>query len=160
MPKEFHRSERVAELIHRIISDIVRNELRDPRLRLVTVTDLKLSRDLTVAKIYFTSMDDSVDLDEVAEVLGKASGFIRKRVGGEVRLRQTPELRFLKDVAELHGRQVSKLIAGAVSSDAAKAAAREQGTAAPSAASNPAPDGTSATGPQPDGIKREDEPSS
>lgn len=131
MPKEFHRSERVAELIHRVISDVVRNELRDPRVRLVTITDLQLSRDLTVAKVYFTSLDDSVDLDEVEQVLGKAAGFIRRRVGREVRLRQTPELRFFKDAAELHGRQISQLIDGAVSSDAARLAAADGGDKKP-----------------------------
>ena len=119
MPKEFHRSERVSELIHRLISDIVRNELRDPRLRLVTITDLQLSRDLAVAKVYFTSMDDTADLDEIAGVLGKAAGFIRSQVGSEIRLRSAPELRFFKDEAELRGRHMSRLISDAVSKDQA-----------------------------------------
>jgi len=110
MPKEFHRSERVSELLHRIISDVVRSELRDPRVRLVTITDVQLSRDLSVAKIYFTAMDDQADLDEIATVLGRAAGFIRSQVGREVRLRITPELRFYKDEAELHGRRIGRLI--------------------------------------------------
>jgi len=110
MPKEFHRSERVAELIHRVVSDVIRNEVHDPRVRMVTVTDIQLSRDLGVAKLYFTSLDDSDNLDEIADVLTKASSFIRRRVGKEVRLRVTPELRFFKDEAELRGREMSALI--------------------------------------------------
>lgn len=120
MPKEFHRSERVSELLHRMVSDVVRNEVHDPRVGLVTITDLQLSRDLTVAKIYFTSLDDQADLDEIAIVLQKAAGFIRSRVGREIRLRTTPELRFFKDEVELRGRAMSALIDSAVSSDDAK----------------------------------------
>lgn len=115
MPKEFHRSERVSELLHRLVSDVVRNEVHDPRVGLVTITDLNLSRDLTVAKIYFTSLDDQADLDEIAQVLQKAAGFIRSRVGREIRLRTTPELRFFKDDAELRGRAMTALIDKALS---------------------------------------------
>ncbi len=110
MPKEFHRSERVSGLLHRVVSDIVRNEVRDPRLNLVTLTDLQLSRDLSVAKIYFTSMDDAAELESIKTVLNGAAGFIRSRVGREVKLRIMPELRFLVDEAELHGRRISGLI--------------------------------------------------
>lgn len=121
MPKEFHRSERVSGLLHRVVSDIVRNEVRDPRLKLVTLTDLQLSRDLGVAKIYFTSMDDQAELSEIGEVLNKAAGFIRSRVGREVKLRIVPELRFLVDEAELHGRRISGLINTVMSKEAQKA---------------------------------------
>ncbi len=117
MPKEFHRSERVSELLHRLVSDVVRNEVHDPRVSLVTITDLHLSRDLTVAKIYFTSLDDQADLDEIATVLQKAAGFIRSKIGREIRLRTTPELRFFKDDVELSGRAIGTLIADAVSRD-------------------------------------------
>ncbi len=120
MPKEFHRSERVSELLHRLVSDVVRNEVHDPRVGLVTITDLQLSKDLTVAKIYFTSLDDQADLDEIATVLQKAAGFIRSKVGREIRLRTTPELRFYKDEVELRGRAMSALIDNAVSRDDAR----------------------------------------
>ncbi|MFK8029451.1 MAG: 30S ribosome-binding factor RbfA [Gammaproteobacteria bacterium] len=120
MPKEFHRSERVSELLHRMVSDVVRNEVHDPRVSLVTITDLQLSRDLTVAKIYFTSLDDEADLDEIATVLMKAAGFIRSRIGREIRLRTTPELRFFKDDVELRGRAMSALIDDAISKDDAR----------------------------------------
>lgn len=117
MPKEFHRSERVSELIHRLVSDVVRNEVHDPRVRLVTITDVHLSRDLSVAKLYFTSLDDEADLDEIATVLQKAAGFIRSQIGREIRMRTTPELRFFKDEVELRGREMSALIDKAVSRD-------------------------------------------
>ncbi|MEM7083693.1 MAG: 30S ribosome-binding factor RbfA [Pseudomonadota bacterium] len=120
MPKEFHRSERVSELLHRMVSEVVRDEVHDPRVKLVTITDLQLSRDLTVAKIYFTSLDDTADLDELADVLQKAAGFIRSRVGREIRLRTTPELRFFKDDIELRGRAMSAMIDRAVSQDDAR----------------------------------------
>ncbi len=120
MPKEFHRSERVSELLHRLVSDVVRNEVHDPRVYLVTITDLQLSRDLGVAKIYFTSLDDKADLDEIAVVLQKAAGFVRSKIGREIRLRTTPELRFFKDDVALRGREMSELINRAVSEDEAR----------------------------------------
>lgn len=120
MPKEFHRSERVSELLHRLVSDVVRNEVHDPRVSLVTITDLHLSRDLGVAKIYFTSLDDDADLDEIAIVLQKAGGFIRNKVGREISLRTTPELRFFKDNVALRGRAMSELINNAVAQDEAR----------------------------------------
>jgi ribosome-binding factor A len=77
MPREFHRSQRIAEEIQRSVSEIIRLRVKDPRLEKVTVTEVKVSRDLSHAKIYYSSFGLNADRVELAEALGEAAGKIR-----------------------------------------------------------------------------------
>ena len=96
MPREFHRSSRVAQAIHRVLAELFGRQARDLRLQNVTVTHVDVSRDLGVAKVHYTTRDPSMH-DDVAQALVASAGFVRREVAKQVRLRTTPQLRFMRD---------------------------------------------------------------
>lgn len=115
MPREFTRSRRVEEAIQRILGEALAGKVRDPRLSGVVVTDVSVSRDISVARVYYTRLGGvAVDADTAA-ALHAASGFLRSTLAGELRIRQIPELRFVPDEALARGRAMDELIARAVS---------------------------------------------
>ena len=91
----YARSTRVADQIRMEIADILLRKTRDPRLQSVTVTDVEMTRDLRLAKVYFTILDGSEG--QVLEGLVKANGFIRGELSRRLSLRYSPELMFKKD---------------------------------------------------------------
>ena len=93
----YSRSERVAHLIQREVARIILCQVRDPRLRSVTLTKVKLSADLRVARIFVSSIDGSKERDLVLQGLGRARRFIRGRLGDSLQLRVTPEIVFRWD---------------------------------------------------------------
>jgi len=117
MPKEYSRSQRMAEQIRRELAELVRDEIKDPRVNWVSFTAVKVSRDLSGAVVYFTVLND--DEREMAEEgLNKATGFIRRELGKRIRSRIVPSLKFLYDVSIERGTSMESLIAKARSSDA------------------------------------------
>ena len=116
MGREFHRSERVADEVQRVLSTAIRDELDDPRLRLVTVTDVRVSRDLGHAKVYYSSLNDD-DRDAIQETLEQAAGFLRGIVGRHLTIRTVPQLKFLFDDSLQRGQELTRLIDDAVASD-------------------------------------------
>lgn len=115
MPREFTRSRRVEEAIQRILGEALAGRVRDPRLSGVVVTDVSVSRDISVARVYYTRLGGvPVDAD-TATALSAATGFLRSTLAGELRIRQIPELRFVPDEALARGRAMDELIARAVS---------------------------------------------
>lgn len=118
MPKEFSRSRRVEENLKRLLSDLVRREVKDPRVGLVTITAVEVSRDLTHAKVFFTPFAGQGNASEALEALRHAAGFLRHELRHELSLRVTPELDFRLDEAFEQGARVSALISEAVASDA------------------------------------------
>ena len=79
MPQEFARSERVAQTINRQMAMILRNQVNDPRVSTLTITDVEVTKDLRQAKIFVTSMkDDTVDVKDTMQAVEKASGFLRR----------------------------------------------------------------------------------
>ncbi|MBT8143789.1 MAG: 30S ribosome-binding factor RbfA [Gammaproteobacteria bacterium] len=116
MAREFHRSERVAEELQRLLSVAIREELDDPRLRLVTITDVEVSRDLGHAKAFFSSLDDG-DPEAIGRSLGRAAGFLRGVVGRQLKIRSVPELHFVFDDSLQRGQHVRDLIDKAVAED-------------------------------------------
>lgn len=115
MPREFTRSRRVEEAIQRILGEALAARVRDPRLSGVVVTDVSVSRDISVARVYYTRLDGlPVDADTVA-ALSAATGFLRSTLAGGLRIRQIPELRFVPDEALARGRAMDELIARALS---------------------------------------------
>jgi ribosome-binding factor A len=119
MPREFHRSQRIAEEIQRSVSEIIRLRVKDPRLEKVTVTEVKVSRDLSHAKIYYSSFGLNADRVELAEALGEAAGKIRQLLGREMRMRRVPELHFEYDLTLEQAQHVTRLIDEAVAKDRA-----------------------------------------
>jgi ribosome-binding factor A len=116
MPKEFSRSQRMAEQIRRELSELVRDEIRDPRVSWVSFTAVKVSRDLTNAVIYFTVMDDAKH-EETQQALSNAAGFLRRQLSRRIRSRIVPALRFFYDSSLERGTSMDALIAKARSTD-------------------------------------------
>ncbi|MCG6936916.1 MAG: 30S ribosome-binding factor RbfA [Gammaproteobacteria bacterium] len=121
MPKEFSRSQRLAEQLRRELAEIVRDEIKDPRLGFVSFTEARMSRDLSHAIIYcsvFHAEGNSPEKQkESVEVLNHAVGFIRKAVAHRIRARIVPTLKFVLDDSISRGEAMDELINQAIKSD-------------------------------------------
>ena len=117
MPREFSRSMRVAEQIRRELAELIRDEVKDPRVGMVTVGDVEVSKDLAYAKVYFTVFGDEKAGREAETGLNRAAGFLRRQLSHIMRLRQVPELRFVYDETSIKGARLSALIDEAVRRD-------------------------------------------
>ncbi|WP_294946019.1 30S ribosome-binding factor RbfA [Sulfurivirga sp.] len=116
----FSRTDRVAREIQRILATLLQREVKDPRLQGVTITDCKVSKDLSVCKVYFDVLGADRDSPQVAEALAgfdKARGFLRSALGKQLRLRLTPELRFYYDEVPEKANEIDALIAKALRRD-------------------------------------------
>ena len=117
MSSDYPRSHRVADFIHREIAQLIRTELKDPRLSpMFTVSAVEVSRDLAVAKVYYTLMDADERGDTEA-ALASAAGFLRRRLAPRMNIRGVPELRFHYDDSTVRGAHMSALIDQAVASN-------------------------------------------
>jgi ribosome-binding factor A len=108
------RSARIADQIQRELADVIRLELRDPRVRLVTLTAVELSRDQSHAKVYFTVLGTEGETKETLEGLQRAAGFLRSSLAHRLSTRSVPELHFAYDASIERGARLSKLIDEAV----------------------------------------------
>jgi ribosome-binding factor A len=108
------RIRRVADQIQRELSELIRSELNDPRLGLVTLTGVELSSDLAHAKVFFTSLVDPAHRAETVVGLRGAAGFLRSALGARFRLYSMPELRFVYDESVEAGMRLERLIDEAV----------------------------------------------
>jgi ribosome-binding factor A len=104
------RPERVADLLREEISQIVGYELQDPRLAMVTVTDVRISENLKAARVYVTIAGDEEEHKVALTALRHATPYIRKEVGLSLNLNHTPELHFVRDRVEEEGERVDKLL--------------------------------------------------
>lgn len=100
MSQEFSRTDRVSQEIFRVLSNLLRREIKDPRLQSLTLTECRVSKDLGIAKVYFSVLGakegDQAVLD-AEQALKKATGFMRSELAQALRLRVTPQLRFYYD---------------------------------------------------------------
>ena len=119
MPREFTRSDRVSDAILRILAQIIPNEIRDPRLGMVNINEVTVSRDMAFAKVYvtFVGVDDEKQSLESASILNKASGFLRTFVAKELSMRTVPKLQFIYDKTSIKGQALSSLIDRAIAQD-------------------------------------------
>ncbi|MDX1496312.1 MAG: 30S ribosome-binding factor RbfA [Salinisphaeraceae bacterium] len=118
MPKDFSRTRRVAEQLKRELSTLMREELQDPVLRLASLTEVKVTRDMGHASIYVSSLDmQGEGADKAAAVLQEAAGMLRQRLGKMLRLRSIPQLHFLADHLQEDAEHMDRLIEQAVASD-------------------------------------------
>ena len=117
MPREFTRAERVSDAVQQELAVLIRDEVRDPRVGMVSVTDVDVSRDLAYAKIHVTFVGDhsQKEIDEAMGALNGASGYLRKLLAGSIKLRITPKLTFLFDESGRRGQHLSALIDYAIS---------------------------------------------
>ncbi|MBQ7681609.1 MAG: 30S ribosome-binding factor RbfA [Oscillibacter sp.] len=114
-----NRIGRINEEIQRELSALIR-QLKDPRVNtvgMVSVTRVDISADLRYAKVYVSVLDKSREKDAL-KGLNSASGFLRREIGGAMRLRYTPELQFFGDDSMLHGAQVLEILRRVEQSDA------------------------------------------
>ena len=117
MPRDFHRSRRIEDQIQRILSEVIRVDVRDPRLHGAIITAVDVSRDLSVAKVYFTALDPEQEGTELIDAFNSAMKFIRGRLAQQLTVRNVPELRFRYDESLARGEAMDRLIEDAVSSD-------------------------------------------
>jgi ribosome-binding factor A len=106
----------MAEQIRRELSEIVRNELKDPRMGLCSFTAVKLSRDLSHAVVFCTVLDQT-HRDETIGTLNRAAGFIRGQIASRIRARSVPVLKFIHDDSVERGAAMEELINKAIRSD-------------------------------------------
>ena len=92
-----HRVERVAEQIREEVSQILSTEVADPGVGLVTVTRVKVTPDLSLARIYWTTMGDAAQRKQTTKALSRAAGFVRHLLSERLTLRRSPEVQFLFD---------------------------------------------------------------
>jgi ribosome-binding factor A len=110
MPREFSRSQRLGAQVLRTLSELLRFETKDPSLATVSLTAVDLSRDLGVAKVYYSLLNPDDDPQPVQEGLQRASGFLRGRLGKSLEIRHVPELRFVHDDSIAHAAEMNRLI--------------------------------------------------
>lgn len=111
MPKEYARSERVAQTVTRQLATIIRNDVKDPRVSALTITEVEVTKDLRQAKVFVTSMsDDALDIEDTMEALHKANGFLRRKLAAVIDMRHCPNLVFGYDNSISEGARMSALI--------------------------------------------------
>ena len=114
MPKDHSRPRRVAEQIQRELAELIQLEVKDPRVGMVTLTDVEVTPDYSHAKVYFTLLNQGHPLDETLEGLNRAAGYLRSQLAHRMRLRIMPQLHFVFDSSVERGVQLSHLIEEAV----------------------------------------------
>ncbi|MEH6581101.1 MAG: 30S ribosome-binding factor RbfA [Halioglobus sp.] len=121
MAKEYSRTSRVADHLQRELAGLIQREIRDPRVGMVSITGVDVSRDMGHAKVYYTVLttDDSADVEESTAVLNKAAGFLRSQLSKDSSMRSVPQLRFYFDSSVGRGRYLEDLISKAADSDRA-----------------------------------------
>jgi ribosome-binding factor A len=119
MAKEFGRAQRIGDYLKRELAGMIQMQLRDPRIGMVGVNDVKVSRDMAYADIYVTVLgkNNAAEAKESIDVLNKATGFLRTQIAKDTTTRTTPKLRFHFDVTVSRAQFMSDLIEQALASD-------------------------------------------
>lgn len=120
--REFSRTDRVAQQIQKEIAVILQREIKDPRLGMVTVSAVEVSRDLSYAKVFITvfNTEDENAAKQSAKVLNEVTGYIRSLLGKRIRARIMPELKFVVDNSLMEGMRISNLVDSVIREDNAK----------------------------------------
>jgi ribosome-binding factor A len=111
--KKSGRPQKLGDLIQREVSDLIRLEVRDPRVGMITITSVDVSPDMTHAKIFFTVLEKD-KLQDTLEGLKRSAGFLRAQLASRVQMYTTPELRFVYDESVERGDRLSRLIDAAL----------------------------------------------
>ena len=106
----YSRAERVSDQIRMEVAEILMRKIKDTRVRSVTVTDVELTNDLRIVRIFVTALGSEAETKDVFAGLSKASGFIRGELGRRLTLRYLPEVVFVKDVSGPRGDRVLQLL--------------------------------------------------
>jgi len=119
MPKEFSRVQRVADYLQRELATLIQREVRDPRVGMVSITGVDVSRDLGHARVYYTALgsDSSEEAAESTAALNRAAGFLRSQISRDSTMRSVPQLKFYFDTSVGRGRELEDLIQRAANAD-------------------------------------------
>ncbi len=116
MPRDFKRTDRVADVMQKEISQIIRQEINDPRVGLVTISLVQVSKDLSHAKVFVSVMSETQAV-ETLKALNKAAGFFRGVLAKRLKMRIIPALNFVYDDTTLKAIRLSKIIDDAIADD-------------------------------------------
>jgi ribosome-binding factor A len=105
-----HRANRVAEEIKKEITQMLRDEIKDPRIGFITVTGVEVTPDIRYAKVFVSVYGDADAREQSLEALEKAKGFVRSEIGKRIRLRYAPEVSFKFDSSIEYGARIMKLL--------------------------------------------------
>lgn len=111
------RTEQVGDLIHRVLAEALLKDIADPRLKLISITAVEVSRDLSYATVFISSLGDDASILDAFKALEKAAGFLRRAVAKASDLRVVPQLRFKHDASTAYAAKMSELIDQARSRD-------------------------------------------
>jgi len=117
MAQEFSRARRVGEQIQQILAQLIQREIKDPRIGMVTVTAVKVSKDFEHAQVYISVLGDAEKIASTMNGLNHAAGFLRTELSHQLKLRSTPKLIFKYDASLEEGNRLSSLIDSAVAAD-------------------------------------------
>jgi ribosome-binding factor A len=120
MPREVPRARRVAEQVQRVLADMLRRDVRDPRLKPVTITHVRMSPDLSHAWVHFQLLTANAHDPLQQEILDEAAGYLRGPLGRALRLRIAPHIHFQPDTELEQGQRLDEIISKAVREDAAR----------------------------------------
>ena len=137
MPREFSRTLRINAQLQRELSSLIREQLTDPRVALVTVTQVSVSPDMRNARISVSMLGSDVQLKAAAKALNGAASLLRRAIGKSLKLRYVPMLRFVTDEALREGDRIGSLIRDATTRDRAHPVTPSE--AAPPKAPKPPP---------------------
>ena len=116
MPRDFKRAERVAGTLRRELALLIQTDVKDPDVGFVSLSDVEVTRDLAHAKVFVTVFEPEKAAASL-KALNKAAGYLRRRLGQEMRIRSVPELHFQHDASVETGLQMDSLIEGAIAAD-------------------------------------------
>jgi ribosome-binding factor A len=105
----YKRSQRVSHLLKEEVSDIIMNRVKDPRLGFITVTDVEVTDDLKIARIYISILKDE-ERQETLEILNSAKPFIRSELGRRVRMKFIPAIEFRLDTSIQYGAKIDRIL--------------------------------------------------
>ncbi len=114
MSRDFKRTDRVGAEMQRELAELIREEIKDPSLGMITLQEVRVVRDFSQAKVYFTTLAEQVSEKEVAKHLNQHSGHLRWLLGQRMKLRSIPKLIFVFDSSVEQGEHLSSLIEQAV----------------------------------------------
>ena len=125
MPQEFSRTRRIGEQMRRDLAQLIRDEIRDPRMTMVSITDVSVTKDLAHAKIYVTILGDPDERADMVTGLNQAASMLRRELGRKMYIRAVPRLEFIYDEVVERGSRLHSLIDRTVAADDARRRDRE-----------------------------------
>ena len=117
MPKEFTNNKKVEVKIQRILSELISLKISDPRLKNIIISEVKLNKDISTAKVYFLVLNDQTKTKQINSILKKATGFFKKEMSTQLDLKKLPNLIFIYDTKEQDALFINNLIDKTIMND-------------------------------------------